>query len=45
MMLFDSALLVCSASIDRRACVGALKGFDPEIHLMEDADFHLRVMR
>ncbi|HZE42198.1 MAG TPA: glycosyltransferase [Steroidobacteraceae bacterium] len=44
-MLFDSALLVCSASIIRRACVGALQGFDPEIRLMEDADFHVRVMR
>jgi glycosyltransferase involved in cell wall biosynthesis len=45
MMLFDMALLVCSASIVRRACVGALQGFDPEIRLMEDADFHVRVMR
>jgi glycosyltransferase involved in cell wall biosynthesis len=44
-MLFDMALLVCSASIVRRACVGALQGFDPEIRLMEDADFHVRVMR
>lgn len=44
-MLFDSALLVCSASIVRRACVGSLQGFDPEIRLMEDADFHVRVMR
>jgi glycosyltransferase involved in cell wall biosynthesis len=44
-MLFDSALLVCSASIIRRACVGALHGFDPEIRLMEDADFHVRMMR
>jgi glycosyltransferase involved in cell wall biosynthesis len=45
MMLFDAALLVCSASIVRRACVGALQGFDPDIRLMEDADFHVRVMR
>jgi glycosyltransferase involved in cell wall biosynthesis len=45
LMLFDAALLVCSASIVRRACVGALRGFDPEIRLMEDADFHVRVMR
>jgi glycosyltransferase involved in cell wall biosynthesis len=44
-MLFDSALLVCSSSIVRRACVEALHGFDPEIRLMEDADFHVRVMR
>ncbi len=45
LMLFDSALLVCSASVVRRACVEALQGFDPEIRLMEDADFHVRVMR
>jgi glycosyltransferase involved in cell wall biosynthesis len=44
-MLFDAAMLVCSASIVRRGCVGALQGFDPEIRLMEDADFHVRVMR
>ncbi len=44
-MLFDIALLVCSASIVRRSCVAALKGFDPAIRLMEDADFHVRVMR
>jgi GT2 family glycosyltransferase len=45
MMLFDSALLVCSASIVRRECVRAVGGFDDEIRLMEDADFHVRVMR
>jgi glycosyltransferase involved in cell wall biosynthesis len=44
-MLFDIALLVCSASIVRRECVEALGGFDPAIRLMEDAEFHLRVMR
>jgi glycosyltransferase involved in cell wall biosynthesis len=44
-MLFDIALLVCSASIVRRDCVVALGGFDPEIRLMEDAEFHVRVMR
>jgi glycosyltransferase involved in cell wall biosynthesis len=44
-MLFDIALLVCSASIVRRDCVVALQGFDPEIRLMEDAEFHVRVMR
>lgn len=44
-MLFDCALLVCSASIVRRSCVAALQGFDPDIRLMEDADFHVRVMR
>ena len=44
-MLFDNALLVCSASLVRRSCVAALGGFDPTIRLMEDADFHVRVMR
>jgi glycosyltransferase involved in cell wall biosynthesis len=44
-MLFDMALLVCSASVVRRECVVALGGFDPAIRLMEDADFHVRVIR
>jgi GT2 family glycosyltransferase len=44
-MLFDKALLVSSASVVRRRCVAPLGGFDPEIRLMEDADFHVRVMR
>ena len=44
-MLFDLPLLVCSASMVRRECVAAVGGFDPQIRLMEDADFHLRVMR
>jgi glycosyltransferase involved in cell wall biosynthesis len=45
LMLFDLALFVCSASVVRRACVAPLGGFDPEIRLMEDADFHVRVIR
>jgi GT2 family glycosyltransferase len=44
-MLFDKALLVCSASVIRRECVARLSGFDPSIRLMEDADFHVRAMR
>jgi GT2 family glycosyltransferase len=44
-MLFDSALLVCSASVIRSTCVAQLGGFDPQIRLMEDADFHVRAMR
>jgi glycosyltransferase involved in cell wall biosynthesis len=44
-MLFDTALLVCSASIVRRECAVGVGGFDPAIRLMEDADFHVRVMR
>lgn len=44
-MLFGRALLVCSASILRRRCIADVGGFDPAIRLMEDADFHIRVMR
>ena len=44
-MLFDKTLLVCSAGVMRRECVAALGGFDPEIRLMEDSDFFLRVIR
>jgi glycosyltransferase involved in cell wall biosynthesis len=44
-MLFESVLLVCSASVLRRECVHRLGGFDPEIRFMEDGDFHVRAMR
>ena len=44
-MLFDLPLLVCSAALVRRECVAGVGGFDPDIRLMEDADFHMRVMR
>jgi GT2 family glycosyltransferase len=44
-MLFDSPLLVCSAGMLRRAAVARVGGFDPAIHLMEDADFYVRIMR
>jgi GT2 family glycosyltransferase len=44
-MLFDKALLVCSASVIRGRCLAELGGFDPAIRLMEDVDFHLRAMR
>jgi glycosyltransferase involved in cell wall biosynthesis len=44
-MLFEATLLVCSAAIVRRECVASLGGFDPNIRLMEDADFYARVMR
>jgi glycosyltransferase involved in cell wall biosynthesis len=44
-MMFDTALLVCSASVIRRECLAILGGFDPEIRLMEDADYHVRAMR
>jgi len=44
-MMFDKALLVSSASVFRHECVRRLDGFDPEIRLMEDADFHVRALR
>jgi GT2 family glycosyltransferase len=44
-MLFDAAMLVCSASVIRRRCLLPLDGFDPNIRLMEDADYHVRAMR
>jgi glycosyltransferase involved in cell wall biosynthesis len=44
-MLFDLPILVCSAGVVRRECVAGVGGFDPNIRLMEDADFHARVMR
>ena len=44
-MLFDNPLLVCSAGVLRRDSVARVGGFDPQIRLMEDADFYLRVMR
>lgn len=44
-MLFESVLLVCSASVVRRECVVQLGGFDPDMRLMEDGDFHVRAMR
>lgn len=44
-MLFDNPLLVCSAGILRRDAVARAGGFDPQIRLMEDADFYARIMR
>jgi glycosyltransferase involved in cell wall biosynthesis len=44
-MLFDRAMLVCSAGIMRRESVERINGFDPEIRLLEDADFYARLMR
>ena len=44
-MLFGSPLLVCSAGVLRREAVARVGGFDPDIRLMEDADFYARVMR
>jgi glycosyltransferase involved in cell wall biosynthesis len=44
-MLFDRAMLVCSAGVVRRKCLVRIGGFDPEIRLMEDADFYTRMIR
>lgn len=44
-MLFDMPLLVCGAAVVRRECVAGVGGFDPNIRLMEDADFNARVIR
>jgi glycosyltransferase involved in cell wall biosynthesis len=44
-MLFGLPILVCSAGVVRRECVAAIGGFDPQIRLMEDADFFARIMR
>jgi glycosyltransferase involved in cell wall biosynthesis len=44
-MLFDLPLLVCGAAVVRQECVSGVGGFDPDIRLMEDADFNARVMR
>jgi glycosyltransferase involved in cell wall biosynthesis len=44
-MLFDRAMLVCSAGVVRRESVERIGGFDPGIRLFEDADFYARVMR
>jgi hypothetical protein len=43
--LFGPAMLVCSAGIVRRECVGEVGGFDPNIRLFEDTDFFCRIMR
>lgn len=44
-MLFDLPVLVCSAGVIRRECLVKIGGFDPQIRLMEDADFYARVIR
>jgi glycosyltransferase involved in cell wall biosynthesis len=44
-MLFGRPILVCSAGVIRRCCMDQVGGFDPEIRLMEDADFYARIIR
>lgn len=44
-MFFQETLLVCSAAVVRRECVAAIRGFDPELPLMEDVDFYARAIR
>jgi GT2 family glycosyltransferase len=41
----NMTLLVCSAAVIRRECLDRIGGFDPEIRLMEDADYHVRAIR
>jgi GT2 family glycosyltransferase len=43
--LFNPPLLVGSASLARREVVERIGGFDPEIRLMEDVDYHARAFR
>jgi glycosyltransferase involved in cell wall biosynthesis len=44
-LMFQWAIMVCSAGIVRRDCLVRLGGFDPEIRLREDVDFYARAMR
>ena len=44
-MFFQETLLVCSAAVVRRTCVGAIEGFDPKLALLEDVDFYARAIR
>jgi GT2 family glycosyltransferase len=43
--LFNIPLLVCSASLSRRALVERVNGFDPLVRLCEDVDYHARAFR
>jgi GT2 family glycosyltransferase len=43
--LFNSPLLVCSASLARRSVVERIEGFDPQVRLAEDVDYHARAFR
>lgn len=44
-MLLGDALLGRRASVPGRQCLDQLNGFDQEIRLMEDADFHAHAMK
>jgi GT2 family glycosyltransferase len=44
-IMFRGTVLVCSAALVRRSCVETLQGFDPQLEVMEDVDFYLRVIR
>jgi GT2 family glycosyltransferase len=43
--LFNPTLLVCSASLTRRGVVERIGGFDPQVRLAEDVDYHARAFR
>jgi len=44
-LLFEPALLVCSACMVRRACLEPLGGFDPTLEVCEDTEFFTRAIR
>jgi glycosyltransferase involved in cell wall biosynthesis len=44
-LLFRPTLLVNSACLIRRDCIGPLGGYDPELSLNEDVDFYCRAIR
>jgi GT2 family glycosyltransferase len=43
--LFKQTMLVCSASLTRRRVVERIGGFDPQVRLAEDIDYHARAFR
>ncbi len=44
-MLFENAMLVCSAVMIRRSCMSALDGFDGNLEVVEDIEFYIRAIR
>ena len=44
-LLFEPALLVCSACMVRRTCLDPLGGFDATLEVCEDTDFFTRAIR
>lgn len=44
-MLFQPTMLVNSACIIRRECIGRVNGYDPTIPVVEDVEFYVRAIR